>query len=269
LCAWAAREGWNPGLQDAETFYAADPGGWWIAEDSAGVPVGGLSLVHSDDTRFAFLGLYIVRPEWRGRGVGLRLWTAAIAASPAVCIGLDGVPNEQENYARSGFVLAFRSQRFAFTQQQVAGLSVDGVVDGRAVPFEALCALDQAVAYPGSRRAFLRRWLTPVGGALRVVLRDGVLRGYGVIRRCESGYKIGPLVANTDADARSLLAALVAAVGAEEGYWDIPHANPAAVALAADLGFSAVFETARMYRGAAPAPLDLSRLWGVTSFELG
>jgi hypothetical protein len=27
---WAAAEGWNPGLHDAESFYAADPGGFLV-----------------------------------------------------------------------------------------------------------------------------------------------------------------------------------------------------------------------------------------------
>jgi hypothetical protein len=27
---WAAAEGWNPGLHDAESFYTTDPGGFFI-----------------------------------------------------------------------------------------------------------------------------------------------------------------------------------------------------------------------------------------------
>ena len=33
---WAAREGWNPGLADAEAFHAADPEGLHISEDPSG-----------------------------------------------------------------------------------------------------------------------------------------------------------------------------------------------------------------------------------------
>ena len=40
----AATEGWNPGLHDAECFYAADPGGFLIGE-LAGEPVGCISAV--------------------------------------------------------------------------------------------------------------------------------------------------------------------------------------------------------------------------------
>jgi hypothetical protein len=30
--AWAASEGWNPGLYDAESFYATDPNGFLLGE---------------------------------------------------------------------------------------------------------------------------------------------------------------------------------------------------------------------------------------------
>ena len=72
----AAAEGWNPGIDDAECFFAADPGGFLICE-LAGEPVGCVSAV-SYGRRYGFVGLYIVRPEFRGQGHGLRLWHAAL-----------------------------------------------------------------------------------------------------------------------------------------------------------------------------------------------
>ncbi|MDD4242632.1 MAG: hypothetical protein PHG54_14480, partial [Smithellaceae bacterium] len=45
---WAAREGWNPGLHDAECFYAADPRGFFLARRD-GEPVGALSAVAYDE----------------------------------------------------------------------------------------------------------------------------------------------------------------------------------------------------------------------------
>ncbi len=41
-----------------------------------------------------------------------------------------------------------------------------------------------------------------------------------------------------------------------------------AVALAEGLGMRVVFETARMYAGPAPQ-IDLARVYGITTFELG
>ena len=51
-------------------------------------------------------------------------------------------------------------------------------------------------------------------------------------------------------------------------FLDVPEPNRAALALAARYGLSPSFETARMYRGLAPA-LSLGAIYGITTFELG
>ena len=87
---WAADEGWNPGLDDAAPFHAQDPSGFlmgWLGAE----PVGCVSVVKYGE-RFAFLGLYIVRPAHRGKGYGKAIWDAGIASAGARTIGLDGVP---------------------------------------------------------------------------------------------------------------------------------------------------------------------------------
>jgi len=104
---WAADEGWNPGLHDAASFHAADPQAFLVAEVD-GVPVGCISAV-AYGTGFGFIGLYIVAPAWRGRGLGMRLWNAGMARLAGRVIGLDGVPAQQENYRRSGFASAWRN----------------------------------------------------------------------------------------------------------------------------------------------------------------
>ena len=43
---WAADEGWNPGLDDAAAFYAADPAGFLIKEVD-GQPVAAISVVNA------------------------------------------------------------------------------------------------------------------------------------------------------------------------------------------------------------------------------
>ena len=74
---WAAAEGWNPGLNDAACFSTVDPHGFHIGEID-GAAASTSSVVNYDDG-FSFLGFYIVRPELRGRGYGLRTWQTAIA----------------------------------------------------------------------------------------------------------------------------------------------------------------------------------------------
>ena len=84
---WAAAEGWNPGLADAACFAGVDPEGFLIGELD-GAPVATISCVAYDE-QFAFLGFYLVRPELRGRGYGLRMWQAAMAHAGSRTVGLD------------------------------------------------------------------------------------------------------------------------------------------------------------------------------------
>lgn len=260
---WAAAEGWNPGLADAGCFAAVDPGGFLIGE-LGGAPAATISCVNYDD-RFAFLGFYIVRPELRGRGLGLRIWNAAIAHSPSRTIGLDGVVAQQENYRKSGFRFAYANIRYGGSVAVPAAPAE--VVALRDVPF-ALVEASDATVFPAPRAAFLRHWIGAPGHIGCALMRDGALRGWGVIRSCRKGSKIGPLVADDRAAAEAVLAALLAQAGGGEVFLDVPAVNGEAVRLAESLGLAPVFETARMYTGVIQ-PLEIARVFGVTTFELG
>jgi GNAT superfamily N-acetyltransferase len=261
---WAAAEGWNPGLQDAACFAAVDPDGFHIGE-LGGAAASTISVVNYDH-RFAFLGFYIVRPDLRGRGHGLRTWQAAIAHAGSRTIGLDGVVTQQDNYRKSGFVLAHRNIRFGGVP--AVPPVRQGLVDLRDIPFAAIEA-DDATVFPAPRPSFLRAWIGAPGHLGRALVRDGRLAAWGVIRPCRSGHKIGPLVADDRAGAEAVLAGLVAGAGAGGGvFLDVVEPNSEAVALAKACGLTPAFETARMYTGPI-RPVALSRIFGITTFELG
>jgi hypothetical protein len=263
----AAREGWNPGLHDAHCFAEADPDGFLVAEVD-GRPAGCISAV-SYAGGFGFIGLYIVVPEFRGQGMGWRLWTRGMERLKGHLVGLDGVPAQQDNYRKSGFVLACQNVRYAGRAQQAARAATSGgVVPLVDIDFAALCADDRRV-FPAPRKRFLRAWID-MSDATALACVDGTrLVGWGVIRRCREGHKIGPLVADSSTVATSLYTALCSSVPSGDSvYLDVPLPNAAAVALAESHGMRGVFNTARMYTGAAP-PCELDRVYGVTSFELG
>src|SRR5262249_28663175 len=135
------------------------------------------------------------------------------------------------------------------------------------VPFIALTAYDRQL-FPALRERFLRCWIARPGSVGLAVMRDAVLVGYGVIRPCRRGDKIGPLFADDVEAAEALLLELAGAVRGGPVYFDTPEPNRVAVALAERHGMKPVFETARMYTKGAPE-IDLDRVFGVTTFELG
>jgi GNAT superfamily N-acetyltransferase len=261
---WAAGEGWNPGLADAACFATVDAEGFFLGELD-GQPAATISCVNYD-ARFAFLGFYIVRPDLRGRGYGLRIWNAAMAHAGDRTVGLDGVVAQQENYKKSGFKLAYANIRYGGVVATPTGTSAR-VVPLDEIPF-AMVEADDATVFPAPRPAFLRAWVEAPGHVGRALMHDGRLGAWGVIRPCLKGWKIGPLVADDRASAELVLAALLAAIGGGEIFLDVPSVNRDAVALARSLGLAPVFETARMYTGPI-RPLRLERVFGVTTFELG
>lgn len=262
---WAAGEGWNPGQHDADAFFAADPEGF-LLERLDGEPVAVISAVKYGE-RFGFIGFYIVKPAFRGRGLGLQIWNAAMERLAGRTIGLDGVVEQQHNYRKSGFALAWNNARY----QGVGGGSAQ--IDAAIVPLASV-SMDELLAYdrpffPDDRCAFLQAWLAMPGVVALGILEADRLAGFGVLRACREGFKVGPMFADSPAQAARLLAALRTHVPQGEPlFLDVPLANPEAVALADQLGMKMVFETARMYTPAEPA-MPLPRLYGVTSYELG
>lgn len=257
---WAADEGWNPGLRDADPFYATDPDGFLVGELD-GRPVATISVVTYGE-RFGFLGFYIVHPDFRGRRFGLRIWQAGMSYLGDRNVGLDGVVAQQDNYRRSGFVYAYGNQRY---QGSGGGDGADGVVRLSDVPFDEIAAYD-AGCFALERRDFLAAWLSTYEGY--AVIGDGALQGFGVIRPCRSGHKIGPLFCDDSAVADRIYRALIATVPGEPVFLDIPLPNAEAGALTRRYAMEPVFETARMYTQGDPG-VPVERVFGVTTFELG
>jgi hypothetical protein len=259
---WARQEGWNPGTFDAACFYAADPNGFFVSLHND-EPVAIISVVRYG-TSFSFLGLYICRPDLRGRGHGTRVWKAGLHYAGTRTVGLDGVPEQQDRYARAGFRLAWRNRRY---QGMGGGSRVPGLVDLDTVPFAQIAAYDEAV-FEADRRRFLRYWIAQPEAVRLGLIRDGQLTGWGLLRRCAEGRKIGPLVADDARTAGYLLDGLLASAPGETVFLDVPEPNDLAARAAEARGMVPVFETARMYKGAAPT-IARGRIWGITSFELG
>ncbi|TDL87740.1 GNAT family N-acetyltransferase [Meridianimarinicoccus aquatilis] len=259
---WAAREGWNPGHDDAAPFFAADPDGFFVAVEND-TPVAAISVVNHDPS-FAFLGLYIVEPAWRGKGIGFTLWDYAMQHAGPRTVGLDGVRDQEQNYQVSGFVSAGQTARF---EGQVTGQECNNVRCVRPTDLPGLIAMDTA-ANGYNKSAFLKAWLTDTTTRKTLVLdRDGKMMGFVTLRACRTSTKIGPLIATTDNDAEILLRAAAAATGDGPVTIDVPDSQQGLTSLCLAEGMTCGFSTARMYRG--PAPKAQPMVASVATLELG
>ena len=259
---WAAAEGWNPGLDDASAFLAADPRGFlmgWVGDDA----VACISVVRHSPA-FGFLGLYLCRPAWRGQGYGWALWQAGLAHLGDRTVGLDGVLAQQANYRRSGFAGTGRTVRHLGTPAPAPA----GDLAAASGHLPALAALDRR-ATGIDRPAFLAAWLADTATRRTLALVEQ-RRGPGVRHRPRLPRGPQDRPADRPRPVRRPAARRRArrALPRSPPRHRRPRINPAAVALAAGLGLAPVFETARMYRGPAPGERpDL--IWGVATLELG
>ncbi|MBL1078350.1 GNAT family N-acetyltransferase [Nocardia sp. 2] len=260
---WAAGEGWNPGAGDAAAFFAQDSDGFFLGR-IGGEPVSAISVVNYGSD-YAFLGFYLVRADLRGHGLGLATWRAGLAHAGGRVVGLDGVPDQQDNYRRSGFELAYRSARFAGVPQlPPADRTVRPMAPDDAV---AVYRYDSA-CLPADRPEFLAEWLSGAGRHTIVRVVDGELTGFAQVRPARDGLRVGPLFADEVDDARQLLSALGDFAPGTPLAIDVPLRNEPAVKLMAEAGLSPSFETARMYTGRVRIHHQ-DKVFGVTSLELG
>lgn len=273
LVSWAAGEGWNPGVHDAELFWTTDPGAF-VGAELDGELIGG-GAITSYGGEFGFMGLFIVRPEFRGRGLGDALWHARLERlrgrlRPGATIGMDGVFDMQAYYAKGGFAFSHRTPRYrAEVTDQRAHSSADSskVIPLSDVPFEEVLDYDRA-CFPAQRAGFLESWISQ-GDALAVAYRgEGRLRGYGVVRRCGEGCKVGPLFCDDAGVAEALYGRIAGFAAGGPLFLDAPENNEAAMELVARHRMVEVFGCARMYLG-PPPDLASERIFAITTFELG
>lgn len=270
LVGWAGDEGWNPGLADASAFHAADPQGF-LGCFVDGVLAAGISAV-AYGTDFGFIGLYICHPDYRGKGYGRQVWDAGIAHLEGRTIGLDGVPEQQANYASMGFEPTYQtfrwSGRVTTPSPSPTAPSASTIKVRTATPdlLPAIGAFDSRF-FPAERSSFLTEWLSAPRATFVATTAAG-LAGYAVLRRCLVGHKLGPLFAIDSDAAGALLDACLQRIGAEELQIDVPEAQETFSARLDRLGFTRGFATRRMYRGPAPT-VDQSGVYGVTTLELG
>jgi hypothetical protein len=198
------------------------------------------------------------------------MWQAGMARLGERTVGLDGVVAQQANYARSGFAFARRNIRFTgvASSHEIADPRIVALGPSRPVGLAGSIVDYDRAFFPAPREKFLHHWIRPPGRRTVAFVSENRVRGYGSVRMCRTGHKVGPLFADDDAIAERLLMALTSRLAGQSISLDVPESNGRAVALARRFGLTPVFETARMYRGAAPEePLD--RIYGITTFELG
>ncbi|MCW5823131.1 MAG: GNAT family N-acetyltransferase [Cyanobacteria bacterium TGS_CYA1] len=271
---WARKEGWNPGLKDADVFWQADPLGYLALEregaDGESEMIGSGSTV-SYDGKFGFMGFFIIRPDLRSHGLGRELWfkrrdTLLSRLESDAAIGMDGVFDMQPFYAKGGFKFSHRNLRMQglgrelnFERSRVRKIS--------QADFESIEKIDKR-CFGFDRKLFLSNWLSMPDSKSFCYKNESDYLGFGTIRQCHTGWKIGPLFARSKDVADELFRALNTVAKGMPIFLDAPEINESALALANEYKMTESFGCARMYYG-KPPDLPYDEIYGVTTFELG
>ena len=211
------KEGWGPGLQDAECFMACDPTAGFVGELN-GIPICCGTMAKYGDS-FAFGGSYIVSKEFRGKGYGQRIYDAGMSSVehfPSIAL-ISGLKREEIN-KRNGFRSLFYGAFFIFNIPTTIACFSETSITSPGVKIkrieevnkQALFMYDTTV-FGFERHGFLSKWLRMTDSHARVAIdSEGSIVGYTVARPTfiTGSYKIGPLFADSEAIAEKLLKAV-------------------------------------------------------------
>jgi predicted N-acetyltransferase YhbS len=173
-----------------------------VALDEAGRVVGTILMTpYGEDC--ATINMVIVDEAQRGRGLGRKLMDEAMALAGGRSLRLIATADGLPLYSKLGFVAEgeiFQCQGY------MAGLAPAGDVEAaNSDDFFAIKALDRAAF--GADRGALLDVLSEVA-QMAVIRRNGRVEAYGALRAFGRGDLIGPVIASSAEDAKSLIAAL-------------------------------------------------------------
>ena len=259
--------GWNQIEQDWLTVLALAPGQCWVRE-ADGKVVGTVTAI-SYGRKLAWIGMMLVDPAYRRRGIGRGLMEHALAyleGAGVETIKLDATDMGYALYRGLGFQDECLIERWSGIAGPVPRESA--TQDLRLlVEVEEVSALDQE-AFGVSRTALLR--------SLRRACAQECLRtpdGYVMARPGSNAHFLGPCVAREAGQARRLIKSILAKHYGEKLFWDLLPDNELASDLARELGFTCVRQLKRMWRPGVrerneTAP-NLAMQFAAAGFEFG
>src|SRR6266404_8815729 len=112
--------GWNQTEADWERFLSSSPDGCFVAEIDGRV-IGTVTTIVYED-RFAWIGMVLVDPGFRNRGIGRALLQRAIEhleSRNLACIKLDATPQGKPVYEKVGFVSEYEIERWTLKRPSV------------------------------------------------------------------------------------------------------------------------------------------------------
>jgi GNAT superfamily N-acetyltransferase len=247
--------GWNQTSADWERFLSASPDGCFVAE-AEGRVVGTLTTIVYQG-RFAWIGMVLVDPEFRGRGIGTRLLNRAIEhldGRSIPTLKLDATPQGKPIYEKLGFLSEYEVERWTLVRPAGGEVWQSAIGNRKSAmgigppDLEDVFDLDSEVF--GADRSALLRTLVSAAPDFTLAVREGeALAGYAFGRRGSLADHLGPWTAKQESVARELLEEFLGRSSRDRIFVDCLKSNPFAKTLLRARGFEFSRPLTRMYRG--------------------
>jgi GNAT superfamily N-acetyltransferase len=264
-----SREQWGHSRRDIESCWRWETNGCLIAEE--GKKLGHLSTIAYG--KLGWIGLLIVDPEQRGKGIGTALMERAIIHlrdTGVETIKLEAVEEVVPFYERLGFRQEFASLRYrgrmsvATTEPSEARISLVQPED-----MAELEAFDSDIFGAGRTRV-LRTLVERDHHHCFTARREGLL-GYLMCRRTEIGYWMGPWVASDASASEELLVAALKSFDQPNPIlrFGFPSPNEEMQKLMRKMGIPRRGKSIRMVLGNEACRGNAERIFGIAGPEKG
>ena len=243
--------GWNQTAADWNRLLDASPKGCFVAEVEG--KVCGTATTISFENKFAWIGMVLVDPEYRSRGIGTNLLERTIEhldQQKIPTMKLDATPQGKPLYEKLGFVTEYGIERWVLKRAHHVDLEN---VDSKRVllspaQLESIVGKDREV-FGADRSSLLRSLYGETPNYAMSVWNGGTLQGYAFGRKGSFADHLGPWMAENSAAARPLLHGFLAHSSRETLIVDCLTANAVALELLRTSGFRYARTLTRMVRG--------------------
>jgi predicted N-acetyltransferase YhbS len=240
-------EGWNQTELDWYLFINHDPELCLVAcfEDEVIGTVTGINY----DNEVAWIGMMLVSRDFRGRGVGKMLLEAIIERLDGChSIKLDATPAGQPVYQKLGFVEEFGLHRLIVEElssasEELLSGEIRLIEDG---DIPEIVRLDKQ-AFGSDRTRLIQNLVKNLPGQSWMCVREDRTTGFILGRQGTRFNHLGPIVAESIEDAKSLISKVAKDLAAKPVVMDIPVSKVEWQNWLIEMGFTSHRSLSRMY----------------------
>lgn len=261
--------GWNQTEADWKRFLDANAPGCFVAEADGEVCGTAASIIY--ESRVAWIGMVLVSPAYRGRGIATRLLETVLERLQLLripAIKLDATPQGMSLYRSLGFAPEYEIERWKLTARNSLGEFKGSQPQEVHLSLDEIIKTDRAI-FGADRGALLRSLHRDAPTFTAAVTVGDALAGYTLGRRGLHAGHLGPWMARDEGIAAHLLRRFLAQSARATVIVDVLKSNAAAGNLLRSLNFEVSRPLTRMAYGATPSASKPEHLYAILGPEFG